>query len=235
MVYKTHRKPEFIALRKIVLRLAFLVVLTTLCRPWENFLDDAIPPWVMERKAAESDVLAKEMSSSDSIVNPQPSILNLESLKGIESDEAESLMDTSSIDEAESARKPLLDILEHAGLNVDESVMRILPKWSQVEELYGPKPVIFGKQYCKPFRDAVPQEKRFVGVAGQMNTGTNALYNYLYQNMYIPGNEKYKGVLWTIPWYKHVSGNDSMIRPACFQSKLTHNRILILGLGFLAL
>lgn len=221
----TRRYPGSIALRKTVLRLVFLIALTTSCRPWALFLDDGIPAWVTARQSAEANGLAKGLRSNDSVVISQQSVLTLESLKGIKIDEAGSLMDKSSTEEVEGARKPLLDILTHAGLKVDENVTRMLPKWSQVKELYGSKPVIFGKQYCKPFRDAVPKETRFVAVAGQMNTGTNALYKYLYQNMYIPENKQYNGVLWTIPWYKHVSGNNS-IRPQllAIQAHTAHSR-----------
>jgi hypothetical protein len=105
--------------------------------------------------------------------------------------------------EAVASRKPIMDILDAAGLRVDLDVLRRLPRWSDVTDLYGTEPVIYGTETCAPFRAEIPSSERFVGVAGQMNTGTNALGKYLLHNLRIPGNEITNGVLWTVPWYKH--------------------------------
>lgn len=109
-----------------------------------------------------------------------------------------------SWEEAAHDRQPILDLLERAGLRVDVHVLQRLPTWSQVTELYGDEPVILGTETCQPFRDRVPPNKRFVGVAGQMNTGTNALSKYLANNIQIKPNRISRGVLWTVPWYKHA-------------------------------
>ena len=225
------------ALRRTVLRILFVMVLTVACRLWAVVRDDAIPSWVTELEATKAITgIAHGPSRNDLIVTSQPSLVTLESLKGIQSDQAKPFMDTSSsTEQMERARKPLLDILTRAGLHVDEHVMRLLPTWSQVEELYGSNPVIFGKQYCQAFRDAVPQEKRFVGVAGQMNTGTNALYKYLNQNMYLPENNAFGGVLWTIPWYKHVRCSPFPFNIRLQLLPCTVLTQFISGVGFLAI
>lgn len=63
---------------------------------------------------------------------------------------------------------------------------------------------------CARFRQRVPREHRFVGVAGQMNTGSNALSQYLANNVRIRSNktdDDDSGVLWTVPWFKHGWAN----------------------------
>lgn len=119
-------------------------------------------------------------------------------------DRKESLKDVTW-EEAALDRGPILDTLHRAGLKVDVQVLQRLPTWSQVVNLYGSKPVIVGRDtVCQAFRDQVPAATRFVGVAGQMNTGTNAMAKYLAQNIQILENEIGYGVLWTVPWYKHA-------------------------------
>jgi hypothetical protein len=113
--------------------------------------------------------------------------------------------DTITWEEAAQDRQPILDILQRAGLKVDVHVLQRLPTWSQVVRLYGDSPVMVGTETCASFRQTVPAHTRYVGVAGQMNTGTNALSKYLINNIHIPENKNNKdhGVLWTVPWYKH--------------------------------
>ena len=107
-------------------------------------------------------------------------------------------------EEAAADRGPLLEVLRRAGQNVDVGVLQRLPTWSEVVEMYGEAPVVVGKERCAAFRESVPAERRHVGVAGQMNTGTNALAKYLSNNIQIAENpSKERGVLWTVPWYKH--------------------------------
>lgn len=171
-------------------------------------MEDVTPAWVRHEKRK------KKVSLRDRVPKkrterkpeePKPVLMTMEHLKGFKTSDANALMTTSTTkEEAESARQPLLEILERAGLQVDEEVMRLLPTWKQVTDLYGEKPVFWGKDSCEVFRRSVPKQNRFVGVAGQFNTGTNALFKYLDQNMQIKENKMFNGVLWTIPWYKHA-------------------------------
>jgi hypothetical protein len=55
---------------------------------------------------------------------------------------------------------------------------------------------------CSRFRQLVPSNRRYVGVAGQMNVGTNALGKYLFENLRITGNPL-GGMLAGVPWNKH--------------------------------
>lgn len=112
--------------------------------------------------------------------------------------------DLETWEEASATRRPIMDMLDAAGLQVDLDVLRRLPRWSEVTRLYGEEPVIYGTETCQQFRDSIPASERFVGVAGQMNTGTNALSKYLQHNLKIPENEVSHGVLWTVPWYDEI-------------------------------
>jgi hypothetical protein len=105
--------------------------------------------------------------------------------------------------EAIQGRRKVMDILTRAGLKIDLGVLQHLPLWSEVSELYGEEPVILGMDRCEAFRQAHPSEHRFVGVSGQHNSGTNALTRYMQQNLIVPENELYGGVLANVPWHKH--------------------------------
>ena len=72
-----------------------------------------------------------------------------------------------------------------------------------VVKLYGHKPVVIGMDTCETYRNMIPIDKRFVGVAGQMNTGTNALSRYLASNIQILENPRHHGILVEVPWNKH--------------------------------
>lgn len=48
------------------------------------------------------------------------------------------------------------------------------------------RPIIIGMDTCHIFRQNIQLNDRYIGVAGQMNTGTNALANLLSSNIYIP-------------------------------------------------
>jgi hypothetical protein len=128
--------------------------------------------------------------------------ITLNDLSDLSFDESIAVSD-ETWDEAAAARQPIMDLLHAAGLQVDLDVLRRLPRWSEVTDLYGSEPVIYGTETCEPFRNKIPASERFVGVAGQMNTGTNALGKYLLHNVKIAENEISNGVLWTVPWYKH--------------------------------
>lgn len=101
-------------------------------------------------------------------------------------------------------REHVLQILERAGLLVDVDVMKLLPAWSDVKQLYGAKPVVLGMERCAAFRKRNPPERRFVGISGQFNTGTNALAIKYFANLKIPSNPKGgHGMRSFVPWHKH--------------------------------
>lgn len=108
-----------------------------------------------------------------------------------------------SYEEARMARGPIVELLAQTGRTLDLETLQRLPKWSQVTDLYGDEPVVIGMETCEAFREAIPTERRFVGVAGQMNVGTNALGLYFTHNLQIPSNPHKGGVLTRVPWHKH--------------------------------
>lgn len=122
--------------------------------------------------------------------------------------------------EATKGRGPILDILLDAGIHVgaeDISSILMLPMWQQVAELYGDQPVILGLDQCEAFRTTVPLRNRFLGIAGNFNSGTTAFGQSLQANCKFPhrrhqykddpfSNDKVthvNGMLSQVPWAKH--------------------------------
>ena len=122
-----------------------------------------------------------------------------------------------SREDAISGREPLLAILEDAGFtNPTVPEIMALPKWEQVTELYGNDgPIILGLDTCQEFQRRVPERDRFIGVAGNFNSGTTAFALSLQHNCYYPnrgsGSKNYSndaltdvnGMLSQVPWAKH--------------------------------
>jgi hypothetical protein len=96
----------------------------------------------------------------------------------------------------------VLHILERAGSRLSLDVVKLLPKWQDVVNLFGDEPVILGLERCVEFRRAYAKKDRHVGIAGQFNTGTNALAKYFWDNLRIPENPN-TGMLANVPWHKH--------------------------------
>ena len=107
-------------------------------------------------------------------------------------------------EEAEAHRRPIVDLLRQANVTVDLPILQRLPHWSDVTELYGDKLVVVGAETCPTFRQDIPPHLRFVGPAGQMNVGTNALHSYLKLNLQVVPNLRHKGMLVEVPWNKHA-------------------------------
>lgn len=112
------------------------------------------------------------------------------------------LAQASSWDEAVVGREQVVDVLARAGLSIDLDVLKLLPSWEDVTDLYGSEPVILGLDRCAAFRAAHAPAQRFTGIVGQHNCGTNAMVRYLKQNVHIRGNPR-EGFLPQVPWHKH--------------------------------
>eukprot|EP00980_Cylindrotheca_fusiformis_P006518 scaffold1383_cov68-Cylindrotheca_fusiformis.AAC.1 len=94
-----------------------------------------------------------------------------------------------------------------------------LPTQSQVEDLYGDKPVIIGLETCDAFQAKVPLADRHIGVAGIFNSGTTAFGLSLQANCRYPNRgaatttskhqlsndvvSNVHGMLNQVPWAKH--------------------------------
>jgi hypothetical protein len=107
-------------------------------------------------------------------------------------------------EEALVGREQIVQVLHQAGVQFDLDVLKILPYWSDVKDLYGEEPVILGLEQCPRFRKKHPPSKRFVGITGQHNCGTNAMAKYMMENLIIPQNKGVgNGILANVPWHKH--------------------------------
>lgn len=113
-----------------------------------------------------------------------------------------SLQGAVTWEEAIVGREAVVDVLTRAGLSIDLDVLKILPTWDTVTQLYGDEPVILGLERCEAFRQAHAPSQRFTGIAGLHNCGTNAMARYLKQNVQIPGNSR-GGFMAHVPWHKH--------------------------------
>ncbi|CAJ1950116.1 unnamed protein product [Cylindrotheca closterium] len=91
-------------------------------------------------------------------------------------------------EQAKEGREPLLEILEHdlglAKLTTTELLQ--LPKWSEIQDLYGSKPMLVGTDTCLKYQTKVPLQDRYIGVAGSFNSGTTAFGLSLQQNCRFP-------------------------------------------------
>jgi hypothetical protein len=112
---------------------------------------------------------------------------------------------SSSSSSMHGSRKEILDILQKAGIAVDQDVLLRLPQWqNDVVALYGESPIVVGMETCHAFRASVAAEDRFVGVGGQQNAGTTVASQLLLNNLRIPQNYQVSfGMSFQLPWNKH--------------------------------
>ncbi len=144
----------------------------------------------------------------------------------------------TSLQEAKKGREHILSILEDAGIEVTDSrdVLQ-LPFWSSVSDLYYSNkksdmdsstqsldgPIILGLESCPRFRERVPPKERFLGVAGNFNSGTTAFGIALQKNCRMEdhsGEQNFvmrkrrtvfatnvNGMLSMVPWAKHKTAD----------------------------
>jgi len=117
-----------------------------------------------------------------------------------------------TLKDSRKGREPILRILEDAGIDsFDPSDVVRLPLWSSIAELYYSSsssnsnssrnsnsnsnddrehsaggPVVLGLEGCAGFRERVPAGDRFLGVAGNFNSGTTAFGISLQTNCRMP-------------------------------------------------
>ena len=117
-----------------------------------------------------------------------------------------------------AGKEKIIDLITRAGVHLDpvedEELIRDLPLWSDVVNLYGDKPVIHGLEQCQVFQNHSDRADHFVSTAGTFNTGTNLMAELLIANCHMQdrmnkfGN-KNRGVRWQVPWGKHTPpGNE---------------------------
>lgn len=151
------------------------------------------------------------------------------------------------LEEARKGREPILSILEDAGIDeFDTKDVLRLPLWSSVADLYyngnvnnnssdndndtdksdtedGGGPIILGLEGCARFREIVQPKDRFLGVAGNFNSGTTAFGISLQKNCRFDEHPEannfvvrkrrsvfatnVNGMLSQVPWAKHKHGD----------------------------
>ena len=79
-------------------------------------------------------------------------------------------------------KKPLIDILKAADIQITPNVENKIPSWQQVNERFGDESKVIGMETCEAFRQAVPERKRMAAPAGMFNSGTNFLHNMMLEN-----------------------------------------------------
>ena len=82
-------------------------------------------------------------------------------------------------------------IRENGNLRISSDLEAILPDNDEIEGLYGSGPVIFGLDTCKQFQSMYEPKERYIGIAGQMNSGTNAAGKLLTANFNHSANGTY--------------------------------------------
>jgi hypothetical protein len=176
------------------------------------------------RRRADREAKAAKKTAADDTSGLPITIDDLPDLAKVRHVYAHTELDqVTSWDEAVVGREQVVDVLARAGLSIDLDVLKLLPTWEDVTDLYGSEPVILGLDRCAAFRDARVPARRFTGIAGQHNCGTNAMVRYLKQNVEIRGNPK-GGFLPQVPWHKHgwegLRGLYNFSFPADYESVL---------------
>ena len=124
-------------------------------------------------------------------------------------------------------KERLLNLLrDNAGLeDISEKTYNDLPTWSQVTSMYGNEGRLIGKdRHCKAFLADGQLSEKFMGPAGQFNSGTNLLADTLISNCVLPKREakygkKQNGIKWQVPWGKHNPPKDETFRTNFVASK----------------
>jgi hypothetical protein len=107
------------------------------------------------------------------------------------------------------AKERILELIRQAGVKIDltrdADIIRELPTWKDVTDLYGPKPVIHGLDQCEIFQTQSDRAEHFVSTAGAFNSGTNLMAELLIANCHMQDRmtkygAKNRGVRWQVPW-----------------------------------
>lgn len=135
-----------------------------------------------------------------------------------------------------------------AHINVTEEQAKALPSWEQVQDnVVGHKgPIVYGKDRCEAFRNAIPGVERNIGCSGMFNTGTNLVTQLLKENCLIPerveaygmegpfhdpqgkpiGPGEAHGMRWQVPWGKHVPAQYRTLHATKYATKIWKESVL---------
>jgi hypothetical protein len=112
-------------------------------------------------------------------------------------------------------KEGLINILRRAGrITISQDLCQELPTDSEVSELYGDGPVVYGLDTCEQYRALLSANANngtavepLVRVAGMFNTGTNAFQHSLNINIKrLRSKDDY-----AVPWGKHVEAKHKWV------------------------
>ena len=124
-----------------------------------------------------------------------PEVISTITLGGIQShntDKNNNSNNINSIHNVLAGREPIIKLITDAGISFDPvkdaDLIEELPLWSEVTDMYGTGPVLFGldEGNCQRFQTQSDQGDHFLGTAGTFNTGTNLLSELLIANCMMP-------------------------------------------------
>ena len=109
-------------------------------------------------------------------------------------------LDQSEID----SRQEILNLISEAGVHIDfekdADLIRDLPTWEEVTNLFGKEPVIYGLDQCEVFQKSSDPADHFVSTAGTFNTGRGRLW-FLRKEQYTHEMIHYNKLLTMISFY----------------------------------
>lgn len=72
--------------------------------------------------------------------------------------------------------RPPEEILNVAGIEVDDELKKTLPHLDDIVDMYGAEPIIIGTDRCEAFQKSIIKGEGFVGPAGMFNTVSNKIF-----------------------------------------------------------
>jgi len=102
-----------------------------------------------------------------------------------------------------SSKSISLGHYKDANVTLTDDAIQQLPTNKELLDLIGEEALMIGEgTQCLEFHRLVPDaKKRWIGVAGLFNAGTNLLYSLLENNCVMPGGPLQ--IRWQVPWGKH--------------------------------
>eukprot|EP00533_Pseudo-nitzschia_delicatissima_P002370 CAMPEP_0116079666 /NCGR_PEP_ID=MMETSP0327-20121206/1265_1 /TAXON_ID=44447 /ORGANISM="Pseudo-nitzschia delicatissima, Strain B596" /LENGTH=496 /DNA_ID=CAMNT_0003570309 /DNA_START=97 /DNA_END=1587 /DNA_ORIENTATION=+ len=224
------RRRSFTIVRRIVLVVCFVLIYWTVYHHLDKIERQYDVEYSQGKSTAPPESGAKQSptTTTSSSYNKNTQSKSLAEYLPTENLANPSTVDTPSLKEARKGREQLVSILEDAGIDrLDAKDVLRLPLWSSVTNLYYNNkganskdgPIILGLEGCAKFRKALPPNKRFLGVAGNFNSGTTAFGKALQKNCIMddhPSDKNFvirkrkaifasnvNGMLSMVPWAKH--------------------------------
>lgn len=155
--------------------------------------------WVLYENAWQGDSAMRRRANQPIIRSPRRSVnqslhgpigvKDLADISPVRHIYANHSLDGAPWEEAILGKERVVEVLKRAGLEIDLGVLKLLPTWHQVKQLYGEEPVILGMERCAAFRKAHKPANRYVGIAGQHNCGYVVITGRAWKSAHLPSHE----------------------------------------------